>query len=190
MFDLQTILRLSFFVASLTGVVAIFFLSLLTAIDKSLQFFPPPNTESWQHGTFVWLFRLYLYPLIALSLFTIEQTADHRLIWQYSLGTLLVVAGFGLALWITFQMGWRSAFGEKSELRTDGWFQWSRNPIYVATWVGMIGWGLIANDGLISILLLLWAMMYLIAPFFEEPWLEKQYGDEYVAYKARTRRFI
>jgi len=87
-------------------------------------------------------------------------------------------------------MGWRNAFGEKLGLMTTGWFAWSRNPIYVFTWVGLIGWAMIANHGLVSLLLIAWALMYIIAPFFKEPWLEAEYGKTYCNYKQVVRRFI
>jgi protein-S-isoprenylcysteine O-methyltransferase Ste14 len=32
--------------------------------------------------------------------------------------------------------------------------------------------------------------MYWIAPRFEEPWLEQQYGDAFRDYKANTPRFL
>lgn len=109
---------------------------------------------------------------------------------HYGVGGLLLLVGFGLAFWITFQMGWRNAFGERRGLVTNGFFRFSRNPVYVATWVGLIGWHLIANQTLVSILLLLWAFMYLLAPVVEEPWLEAQYGEDYRRYKLQTRRFF
>ena len=102
----------------------------------------------------------------------------------------MFLGGFGIAVWITLQMGWRNAFGEKRGLVSDGWFRFSRNPVYVATWVGLSGWGLIANQLQVTILLLAWALLYVLAPFFEEPWLDTQYGAAYRAYKARTRRFV
>ena len=136
------------------------------------------------------LFRGYLYPMIALTGVEFRLLEEQRALIQYSVGGLLLIIGFGLAFWITFQMGWRNAFGEKLGLRTTGWFAWSRNPIYVVTWIGLIGWGLIANSSFVSILLALWAGMYFLAPFVEEPWLEREYGEEYRSYKARTPRFI
>ena len=87
-------------------------------------------------------------------------------------------------------MGWRNAFGEKLGLMTTGWFAWSRNPIYVFTWLGMLGWAMFANSILVTILLSAWVIMYLVAPVFEEPWLEKEYGKDYFEYKTRVRRFL
>lgn len=87
-------------------------------------------------------------------------------------------------------MGWRNAFGEKLGLRTTGWFSRSRNPIYLATWLGLIGWALLANAWMVTALLATWALFYAIAPMLEEPWLERQYGEDYRAYKAAVPRFL
>ena len=100
------------------------------------------------------------------------------------------MVGFGTAILITFQMGWRNAFGERRGLQTSGWFRLSRNPVYVATWIGLVGWVIIIPVMQVAILLALWGLMYLLAPLVEEPWLEREYGSEYLAYRRRTRRFL
>ena len=183
-------LHWSLFTLSLASIAAIYALSFLALSRSDFQFFPPPSKRSWQHRTFMLLFRLFLYPLIALSIVTFEPAAESGSLMRYGSGATLFTIGFGLALWITLQMGWRNAFGEKRGLVTDGWFRFSRNPVYVATWVGLAGWGLIANQNLVTVLLLTWATLYVLAPFFEEPWLEAQYGAAYRDYKAGTRRFL
>jgi len=175
---------------SITGILAILSLAALATGLSSFTFFPPPSKDSWQHGTFLTLFRLHLYPLIALTAIVFDPLGGLRAKVQYGVGGLLLIIGFGMAIRITLQMGWRNAFGEKLGLITTGWFAWSRNPIYVFTWLGIVGWALIANHWLITILLSGWTLMYLIAPHFEEPWLESEYGDEYADYKSRVRRFI
>lgn len=183
---------LSHIVLSISAIAAsiILLLSLVSAASKRFQFWPPPAKESWQHRTFMSLFRAFLYPLILLTALEFELLDGNRAILQYSVGTFMLLTGFGLAFWITIRMGWRNAFGEKLGLKTSGWFGWSRNPIYVVTWVGLVGWALVANSLLVSILLLLWALLYLGAPFLEEPWLEEQYGDQYREYKANVPRFV
>ena len=178
------------FAISVTGAAAIFALSALSAFRQEFQFFPPPDKQSWQHRMFLALFRLYLYPLVALSLFVIEPPAGFQDYARYAAGGLLMLVGFGLAFRVTFQMGWRNAFGESRGLMTTGWFARSRNPIYVVTWIGLAGWGLVVPDARIIALLIFWAGMYLAAPYFEEPWLEEEYGDAYRAYKQRTPRFL
>ena len=175
---------------SLTGALAIFVLSALSALRSDFQFFPPPKKDSWQHKTFLALFRLYLYPLIGLSVLIFKPLEGTHAWAQYTVAGLLLLIGFGMAIRITLYMGWRNAFGEKLGLMTTGWFAWSRNPIYVFTWLGMLGWTMIANSWLVALLLSGWAIMYFIAPHFEEPWLEEEYGADYLAYKQSVRRFI
>ncbi len=190
MFEFPSWIEWTAFGLSLTGALSIFALSALTMFKRDFQFFPPPSGTSWQHATFLMLFRLFLYPLVALSLLTFSPASvpDEWLV--HAIGGSLVIIGFGLAVRITLQMGWRNAFGEKRGLLKSGWFARSRNPVYVATWIALLGWGLIASDSRVVILLILWAVMYWVAPRFEEPWLEVQYGDEYRAYKAQTPRFF
>lgn len=190
MFDLPDWTTWAVFNLSLTGALAIFGLSALAALRSDFQFFPPPSKVSWQHRAFLALFRLYLYPLIALTLLVFAPLEGTRAWMQYSVGGIGLLVGFGMAIRITLHMGWRNAFGEKRGLMTTGWFAYSRNPIYVFTWLGMVGWAMIANHMLVTILLCFWAIMYLAAPYFEEPWLESEYGDDYLEYKIAVRRFI
>jgi protein-S-isoprenylcysteine O-methyltransferase Ste14 len=175
---------------SLGSVGFILTLSLIATRIDNFQFWPPPSKESWQHRCFLILFRCFLYPLILLSVLEFDISSIASRYVAIAIGTLLFCVGFGFAVRITLHMGWRNAFGEKRGLVTDGYFSKSRNPVYVATWVGLAGWALIANSMLVSILLGCWAVLYLLAPIFEEPWLEEIYGDEFREYKKQVRRFF
>ncbi len=166
--------------------LAIVGLSLATLVSPRFQFWPPPNPESWQHASFRWLFRVFFLGLVALS----YLEARPPVTWQYTVGVPLLLVGFGLALYWTNFLGWRNAFGEARGLKTDGAYRWSRNPIYVVSIIGMIGWGLIVGSWWVISLLLLWAMFYVVAPFLEEPWLEQQYGSEFLLYRSRVPRFF
>ena len=181
--DASTIL----FVLSLVGGTLLLALALASAALRSFEFFPPPSKKSWQSLAFIGLFRLFVYPLIVLSVLKYEHPNDWN---QIVLGAAFLVVGFGTAILITLQMGWRNAFGERRGLQTSGWFRLSRNPVYVATWIGLVGWVIIIPVMQVAILLALWGLMYLLAPLVEEPWLEREYGSEYLAYRRRTRRFL
>lgn len=179
-----------FFSCSLIAALIFVLITLAAFVSKKFQFYPPPKKQGWQHPTFMILFRAFVYPLVILTVLQFQWQKHEYTAYVYAAGGLLLIVGFGLASFITFKMGWRNAFGEKRGLKTTGWFSWSRNPIYVVTWFGLLGWGLIANSTLVSILLLIWAVSYILAPFLEEPWLEEMYGEEYLAYKEKVRRFI
>ncbi|MGB5485573.1 methyltransferase family protein [Parasphingorhabdus sp.] len=175
---------------SLSSVCIILALSFVAGRMDNFQFWPPPSRTSWQHRSFMIFFRCFVYPLILLSVLEFDISSMATRSVAIAVGTLLLFMGFGFAIRITLRMGWRNAFGEKRGLVTDGYFSKSRNPVYVATWIGLVGWAFIANSMLVSILLAFWAVLYLLAPIFEEPWLEQMYGDEFRAYKEQVRRFF
>lgn len=178
------------FGVSLAAVLTIFLLAMLSNVTGRFEFWPPPASKSWQHRTFLLLFRLFLYPLLALTVLEFEFASDTLGLWRQFVGGLLLLVGFGLAFRITLQMGWRNAFGEKKGLVTDGWFAVSRNPVYVVTWIGLLGWGVVVGHASVTMLLALWAGLYMAAPFLEERWLEQKYGEEYRRYKSSVARFL
>lgn len=165
-------------------------LSLIGFFSSRFQFWPPPSADSWQYLTFRSLFRVLVLGLVILSFIDFGSAAQQPSTWRYVVGIPLAALGFGAAIYLTGFLGWRNAFGEARGLKTDGVYRWSRNPIYVVSWFGLIGVGITVASWFVNSLLLLWALFYLIAPFLEEPWLEREYGAEYLAYKKRVPRFL
>ncbi len=80
---------------------------------------------------------------------------------------------------------------QASALITDGIFRYSRNPIYLAFLLLLIGWALFLAN--------LWALL-LCPPFVlylnhfqiqeEERALESHFGERYLDYKSRVRRWL
>ena len=176
------------FWVSFLCVSAILILGFVDLWNDRFTFWPPPEKGSWQDRSFIWLFRGMLYPLVLLSVRVFEQT-DYSWL-RLGLGGTLLILGFGTAIASTLNLGWKNAFGDRDGLVTNGWFSLSRNPVYVVSWFGMAGWALLVQSVMVSIILVLWALIYLIAIFLEERWLEQVYGEEFLAYKSRVRRFI
>lgn len=163
-------------------------LSFVGGIRSDFAFWPPPKLGGWQHRSFRLLFRLFIAGLIVLSL--LESIDSQHAGWRVIVGVPLTIVGFGFAFYWTGFLGWRNAFGEPEGLKTSGIYQWSRNPIYVVTIVGLIGWALLVGAWSVTSLLTLWALFYIAAPFLEEPWLEEHYGDAFRSYKAEVPRFV
>jgi protein-S-isoprenylcysteine O-methyltransferase Ste14 len=75
-------------------------------------------------------------------------------------------------------------------LITDGIFAYSRNPIYVAFALMLMGQFLILPTGIL--------LIYLIAGFWllhrqvlgEETYLKEHYGEDYERYCRRVRRYL
>lgn len=189
--DSQTAAQIASWVAN--GSAALIAALLIASIRSDrLQFFPPPARESWQFHVFRSLFRTFFVALTVLSVLRFDEARAGSDGGQSAtfVATTLLVIGFGTATACTVQMGWRNAFGEQRGLVTDGWFRFSRNPVYVASWMGMGGWALLVPTLEVLIPLTLWAMVYGVAPRLEERWLSDRYGRSYEEYAARTPRFL
>ncbi len=78
-----------------------------------------------------------------------------------------------------------------TKIITTGFFAWSRNPIYVGFCLFNIGIGIASNSFWIFISFIPAAILvYYIAIAKEEAYLEKKFGEEYIAYKNKVRRWI
>ncbi len=181
-------LAAALFALSLSAIFLITGLSIAARLSLGEQFWPPPNTTGWQYSSFRWLFRGFFLGLVGVSVLEMSPTEFPS--WRLLVGIPLWLVGFGLALKWTGFLGWRNAFGDTEGLKTEGIFKWSRNPIYVVSIIGMVGWGVTVNAWPVTVLLVMWALLYLAAPLLEEPWLEEQYGDAYISYRKLTPRFI
>ncbi|MCG8415553.1 MAG: isoprenylcysteine carboxylmethyltransferase family protein [Pseudomonadales bacterium] len=78
-----------------------------------------------------------------------------------------------------------------TSLITTGFYRWSRNPIYVGFCLFNIGIGISANNLWILLTFIPGAILvYYIAIEKEEQYLEQKFGQEYLDYKAKVRRWV
>ncbi len=164
--------------------------ALLALQDETIGFWPPADRKGSVYAGFIWPFRCLFWGLVALTILSASHAAPELVTARFAVGAALVIAGFGVAVLATLQLGWSTAFGEDGPLRRGGWFRFSRNPIYVATWAGQIGWALAFPMPPILAALAVWAGFYVAAIFLEERDLLKSHGAEFEIYKAQTARFL
>ena len=112
-----------------------------------------------------------------------------------SLGWPLLGGGITLAVWVlrTMRRAGTSYDLDKPATRlvTDGPFRYSRNPAYVSftmIYAGLSG----LKNSLWPVLLLPIVLIYIQHRVIgaEERYLERRFGDEYLRYKSRVRRWI
>ena len=178
------------FSLSFMSALLIFALALASLVLKDFQFWPPPRKSSWQYHVFWWLFRVVIAGIMILSVIDLNGLAVLNHPIRLYAGIVLAILGFSLAFYITFYLGWRNAHGEAEGLKTTGWYAWSRNPVYFVSFFGFIGWAFAVNSAYVYVLFAFLIAFYIIAPFLEEPWLEKRYGETYLEYKANVPRFF
>jgi protein-S-isoprenylcysteine O-methyltransferase Ste14 len=82
-------------------------------------------------------------------------------------------------------------FDPPSKLVTTGPYRWVRNPISVCCLVMVAGEAIMLSSTGIALMVLIGiAIAHAQAMLLEEPLLEKRFGEQYLDYKARVRRFI
>ncbi|WP_137288900.1 methyltransferase family protein [Natronorubrum halophilum] len=105
-------------------------------------------------------------------------------------GAVLFVAGYAVAIAAGLDLGVEETKGLSGELRTGGWYRYSRNPQYIGYVVATIGFGLLANSTLVAVVCAVYLGWWLALPFAEEPWLCEEYGESYQRYAERVPRFV
>jgi protein-S-isoprenylcysteine O-methyltransferase Ste14 len=107
-----------------------------------------------------------------------------------AIGLPLILIGVGLASWAVIEAG-EGEIEKPTKLLTGGPYIFSRNPMYVAWMLLYLGIGLAANSLWIVVLL---PAVAIFTHFFdvrrEERFLEKTFGEEYIRYKWRVRRYF
>lgn len=114
---------------------------------------------------------------------------------QLTIGVLLMSFGAGTLTWCVMRFGNAQTNLSPSRpahaLVTDGPYHISRNPIYLS--MIAIYLGLVVVFDIVWGLVLLVPLIYVIKTFViekEEAYLERRFGEEYLEFKASTRRWL
>ncbi len=180
-------LSIFFYLSFLSGFLNLLLL-LLDANLNEFSYWPPPKKNSWQYYTIWFLFILFSGSFMILIFTEVNRRNDN--IFLFYFGIALSTIGLFFANFITIILGLKNASGLKKRLVIKGWYSLSRNPVYVATYIALIGVVIFLPILEVIILSFFWAFAYKVAIRLEEAWLEKQYGKEYLDYKRIVPRFI
>ena len=138
---------------------------------------------------------LFLYLFVA-NVFSLPRFGDlpfrnDILAW---VGIGLCALGFALFLWalISFGTSFRVGLDEGSPgcLVTSGAFALSRNPIYVAFFLVILGINLVFPSWVFLIYLVLATFVFNRQVKLEEASLQKLYGIEFDSYCRKVRRYL
>jgi len=98
--------------------------------------------------------------------------------------------GFVGAVLAGLDLGTDETAGLEGDLRTDGWYRYSRNPQYVAYMAATVGFAVFAATPLAIGMCLPLLALWVVLPVTEEPWLREQYGEDYERYAERVPLFL
>ena len=111
------------------------------------------------------------------------------------LGIGLIILGFLIVIWPAASFGRAGTpikpFEESTYLVTDGMYRVTRNPMYLGMVVVLLGVAVLF--GTASPFLLVPVFGWIIQTkfvAFEEVLMEETFGDEYIEYKKRVRRWL
>jgi len=117
------------------------------------------------------------------------------IIYPYNLaGWFFVFIGLILTLWswTSFKRGGTTeTFSESKVLITEGLFRFSRNPMYLGMFLVVFGAAVCFRNiiGLASVLAYLLILQFMFIPYEEEK-NEATFGNKYLEYKKRVRRWL
>ena len=109
---------------------------------------------------------------------------------RWFVGAPLVLIGNAVVWRGVAEIGLDATSGDAAGLQTSGLYRYSRNPQYVADMAILVGWFFLSASLWVLPIAMLGIALLAIAPFAEEAWLEKEYGDDYRAYRKTVRRYI
>ncbi len=119
----------------------------------------------------------------------LPRRISHILGWPLLSGGLLFIGWFE---WAMHHAGTpANPYKPVSHIATEGPFRYTRNPAYLA--MTMIYTGIAALTNALWAILLLPVVLLVIQRGVierEERYLERKFGEEYLRYKARVRRWI
>lgn len=177
------------FIIDITVNYVLLFGALWSIAYPKKRVWPPPKKWSWQYNITWTLF----YAAFALNAALLISDWNTWLIpdeIRFYLGIPVMLVGALLVTWGIFTLGVKNTYGLKDGFILDGAYLFTRNPQYLGDIILFVGIGLVSNSLYVLVVHLLMALVFLVTPFAEEVWLEKQYGEDYLIYKAKTARFF
>jgi protein-S-isoprenylcysteine O-methyltransferase Ste14 len=142
----------------------------------------------WVYETLAFALPLNLHLVPALARVCVIQAIPARV-----LGATAMIAGialYGLAL-RAFGSSWRLGIDREQPgpLVTGGIFARSRNPVYLALTLLVVGVFLVLGRLVLLLLAMMWAVYCHFLVRREERFLTRHYGDGYRAYAQRVGRW-
>lgn len=139
--------------------------------------------------------KIATYIVPAVEAVSILMNTYPEPVWFRGIGVILGTAGTGVFVVsvITMRDSWRAGVpkDEKTELVTSGIYAYSRNPAFLGFDLIYIGeLAMFFNWYLLAVTLLAVVILHLQIVHVEEDFLNAAFGDEYLAYRKKVRRYI
>jgi protein-S-isoprenylcysteine O-methyltransferase Ste14 len=162
----------------------------LTIKLPQFRFWPPPSPRSWQFFS-AWLMAgIVVVNGIILGLLNFDSAFLPSLPERMPIVLIFVVFGSAIGTWSYTVYGLRATLGLGDKLIVNGPYRYTRNPQYIGDSINAVGYMLLTNSWMVWVIGILGILLNMLAPYTEEPWLEKRYGEIYLKYKENVPRFF
>ena len=117
-------------------------------------------------------------------------------VWTAPIGIALMPVGALLmvtciAAFVVRGRGTPMPLDPPREFVASGPYRWVRNPMYIGMFVFLVGYALCAASfGALLVAFGMLAAAHLFTVLYEEPGLERRFGESYREYRRTTRRWI
>ena len=142
-------------------------------------------------------FALFYFYLVFANAFNLPSVSKQEFFHSEILswvGVFFCLSGLLLLLWSLVSFGQSFRVGIDTEhpdkLITNGVFAFSRNPIYVAFALILLGQFLIFPNWILLVYLGAGIWLFHRQVLREEEYLKQHYGKEYLEYRNRVRRYL
>jgi protein-S-isoprenylcysteine O-methyltransferase Ste14 len=140
----------------------------------------------------------FILPITVLIIVPINIETDWSIIfgWNLILGSILVIAGLmmmalTISSFIRIGKGTLAPWSPTKKLVVVGLYRYVRNPMILGVFTILLG----ETIGIWSVALLKWSVAFFAINtiyfiLYEEPGLEKRFGEDYLNYKKHVSRWM
>jgi protein-S-isoprenylcysteine O-methyltransferase Ste14 len=121
--------------------------------------------------------------LILLNLILLKIKTDSDLFY-----TGLIIYSLGTVLYAVSTVNY--AKPKRNGINANGLYRISRNPMYIAYFIYFLGCVLLTNSWTLLALLIVFQISSHWIILSEERWCIKKFGEEYIKYMKKVRRYI
>ena len=146
---------------------------------KRASFYPP--TEGNEKAAY-WIYQITTLFLIMIPIFLKVKLRD-------------ITSFIGLGIYITGMILYaisiiQFAKPNQNRLNIEGLYKISRNPMYIAFFLYFVGIVMLTGSWLLLFILIIFQVSVHYLILSEERWCIKEFGEEYIEYMKKVRRYI
>lgn len=149
------------------------------AVKRAAHFAPMEGREKAAY----WTYQISNAAIILYLLFLRVKLAP---VWPFAAGAAVYLLGLVL---LTVSVANFAAPSENG-IHTNGLYRVSRNPMYVAYFIFFTGCALLVQSPLLFVLVLVFQVSAHWIILAEERWCAQKFGEEYLGYMEKVRRYL